>query len=381
LYTGAELWQNDVIGEPFYSGSCSIADHGKVAILSANGYYIAYNLEDGSQAWVGEEMNYPWADAGFGAYSAMSAYGLLFRESMDGIYAYNWTNGHIEWKYEAPARSPYETPFTAGNNSRTVMPFYSFGVGGIIADGKFFTWNYEHTESWPVTRGWTLHAIDVFTGEAVWTMLGAQIPYAIADGYLIAGNTYDGYLYCYGKGETETTVSGPKSAVPSGTAVTITGSVLDMSPAQPGTPAVSTDSMPLQMEYLHMDMPIDGIWHNESITGVPVTLTAIHEDRVTVDNFVATTSGYTGTFGASWTPTKEGLYEVIASFETTEAYGSSVASTWVTVGPAPSADTGPDVEPDGTHPMFSTEAVIVIAVIVIAALAIIAYLVMRKPNK
>jgi len=343
LYTGEQLWTKDVMGEPLYSGSCSLADHGKVAILSAKGYYMAYNLATGTLAWKGEKMDYPWAQAGFGAYSAMSAYGMIFRESMDGVYAYNWTNGKIVWKYTAPAKSVYETPFTE-KNVATVMPFYSFGVGGIIADGKFFTWNYEHTESWPVTRGWSIHAIDVFTGEAVWDMMGCMTPYAIADGYLVAGNAYDGYVNCFGKGLSETTVTAPDVSVPKGTAFTIKGTVLDLSPAQPGTPCVSADTMDTQMEYLHMQMPINGLWGDEVITGVPVALTAIGSDNSYVDIGTVTTDGYSGTFGLAWTPTKEGTYKIIASFEGDASYGSSSATTYVTVGPAASAST--PVEPE-----------------------------------
>jgi hypothetical protein len=354
LTTGEQLWDTEITDEPMYSPVCTIADHGKVATVSGHGYYVAVDLATGNIAWKGEKMNYPWAAAGFGAYSAMSGYGMLFRESMDGIYAYNWTNGEIVWKYEAIARSQYESPYTAGNNTRTVYPFYSFGGGGLIADGKFYTWNYEHTESYPITRGWSIHAIDVFTGEKVWSMLGTMVPGAIADGYLVASSRYDGYTYCFGKGKTETTVNTPDTAaVPKGTAMTITGSVLDMSPAQLGTPCVSEDSMQTQMEYIHMQMPIDGIWHNETITGVPVTLTAI-KDGTYYDIGTATTSGYYGTFGISWTPPEEGLYEIIASFEGSEGYGSSGDSTWVTVGPAPSPAQPQTEEPTTEAP--TTEA-------------------------
>ncbi|MFC1487032.1 PQQ-binding-like beta-propeller repeat protein [Thermoproteota archaeon] len=345
LWTGEELWEKEVMGEPQYSGSCSIVDHGKVAILSAKGYYLAYDLATGNLAWKGETMDYPWAQAGFGAYSAMSAYGYIFRESMDGVYAYDWDDGSIAWKYEAEAKAVYETPYT-GTEGNTVMPFYSFGVGGIIADGKFFTWNYEHTESWPVTRGWSLHAIDVFTGEAVWDMLGCTTPYAVADGYLVAGNAYLGYVFGYGPGKSETSVTAPTIGVPKGTPIIVTGSVLDMSPAQPGTPCVSVASMDTQMEYLHMQMPIGGLWGDEIIEGVPVMLSAIADDGSYVNIGTVTTEGYSGTFGKSWTPTEEGTYQIIASFEGDSSYASSQAVAWVTVGAEPSP--GPQGEPGPT---------------------------------
>ncbi|MBE3116998.1 PQQ-binding-like beta-propeller repeat protein, partial [Candidatus Bathyarchaeota archaeon] len=225
LSTGEQLW-SIIINEPVYSGLCNIVDHGKVAVLSDHGYYVAIDLATGKEAWKSDKMAYPWASTGFGGYSAMSAYGMLFREAYDGVYAFNWTNGKLVWKYTAPAGSVYETPYT-DENFTTVMPFYSFGVGGQIADGKFFTWNYEHTESWPVTRGWSLHAIDVFTGKGVWNITGCMAPTNIADGYLVATNSYDGYKYVFGKGETTTTITAPDVAVQQGTSIVIKGTVLD----------------------------------------------------------------------------------------------------------------------------------------------------------
>ncbi len=386
LWTGEELWQKEVMGEPQYSGSCSIADHGKVAILSANGYYLAYDLATGNLAWKGEKMDYPWADAGFGAYSAMSAYGMLFRESMDGVYAYNWTNGKIEWKYEAKAKSQYETPYT-GTEGDTVMPFYSFGVGGIIADGKFFTWNYEHTESWPVTRGWSLHAIDVFTGEAVWEMMGCSTPGAIADGYLIAGNAYQGYVYCYGKGLSETTVTASPKIIADGSSVMIEGTVLDLSPAQPGTPCVSKDSMATQMEYLHMQMPIAGLWGDETITGVPVSLDTIDPNGNFIHIGDVTTDGYSGTFGYMWTPEVPGTYEVTATFMGDDSYGSSFAQTYVGVGEAPEPPpepvtpaTEPEVQEDIDRAVNNLMPILygTIAAVVVVALLVVYDIFFRK---
>jgi hypothetical protein len=169
---------------------------------------------------------------------------------------------------------------------------------------------------------------------------------AVADGYLTAANIWDGYQYVFGKGKSETTITAPDLAVPKGTAFTIKGTVLDISPAQPGTPCVSKDSMSTQMEYLHLQRPIDGIWGDQMIEGVPVMLTAIDQDGNYFDIGTTTTSGYYGTYGLSWTPPEEGTYEIVASFTGDESYGSSASSTFVTVGPAPSA--GPQGEPGPT---------------------------------
>jgi len=326
LETGEELWEKTV-PEPTYSFICNIVDHGKVAILSAYGYYIAFDLRTGTQVWKSETMDYPWASAGFGAYSAMSAYGMLFRESMDGVYAFNWTNGKIEWKYEAPA-NPYESPYT-GKDGSTVYPFYSFGVGGIIADGKFYTWNYEHTESWPVTRGWKIHCIDIFTGEGIWNMTGCMTPSAIADGYLTAANRYDGYLYVFGRGKSATSIEASPEILCDGDTVMIKGTVLDLSPAQPNTPCVSKDSMGPWMDYLHMQMPIPA-----DVTGVPVSLDTIDPNG----NFVHigdVTTDMSGMFKKMWTPEITGEYTVFATFMGDDSYGSSYAETAVGVVDAP----------------------------------------------
>jgi hypothetical protein len=350
LTTGAELW-NVSIDEWEYSGSGDYADHGKIAVLTEQGYFVAYNLNNGHFAWKSDVMDYPWDAAGFGAYNVLSAYGLLYRNGYSAIYAFNWDDGSLAWKYTSPAAATYETPYINEDG----LTVYSTNIGGAIADGKYYIYNTEHSASIPITRGWQLHCINATTGEGIWKVgiAGASSKHTsdigpIADGYLtLAGS--DGYTYVFGKGKSETTVSAPQTAVPKGTKMTITGKVLDMSPAQEGTPCVSLESMALQMEYIHKQLPIDGIWHNETITGVPVTLTAIHEDGSSVNIGTATTEGYYGTFGKSWTPDKEGTYEIIASFAGDKSYGSSGDSTFVTVGPAPSA-AEPETEPPTTAP-------------------------------
>lgn len=376
-WTGRLLWTK-IIDEPVYSGVCNIVDHGKVAVLSDRGYYVATDLATGQEAWKSTKMAYPWASTGFGAYSAMSAYGMLYREAYDGVYAFNWTNGNLVWKYTAPAAAPFETPYT-DENFTTVMPFYSFGVGGQIADGKFFTWNYEHTESWPVTRGWSLHAIDVFTGKGVWNLSGSMTPTNIADGYLVATCSYDGYKYVIGKGLSTTTVTAPDIEVPKGTAVVIKGSVLDQSPAQPGTACVSKDSMKTQMDYLHMQLPIDGIWHNTTMTGVPVVLSAIDSNGNPVEIGTATTSAYYGDYEMVWAPPQEGTYKIIASFAGDESYSSSGAATSITVGSVqaqPSTTTQPVTQGVSATEFYTGLAVI--ALIMIIGLAAAVLLLRRK---
>ena len=367
LPTGQMLWDVNTTAIKG-SGGMDLCDHGKFAMFTATdesikpptkgGYYTCWDLATGKQLWESDLLSYP---AGmFGSYNTASGYGMLFRFSYDGVYAIDWDTGKIVWKTSISAWTPFESPYLeseGGNGS------YPTG-GGIVADGKLYAWNEEHSESWPRTRGWEGFCLNATTGELIWKIIGAPVANGIADGYLTAGSSRDGYMYVFGKGKSATTVTAPDVAVPLGTAFTIKGTVLDQSPGQPGTPCVSKDSMETQMEYLHMQMPIDGLWHNETITGVPVTLTAIASDGSVLDLGSATTSGYYGTFEKAWTPPAEGTYKIIATFASDDSYGSSAAATAVTVGPAPAEVVIPEqpTPPDYTLTLLGGFIAVIVAV-------------------
>ena len=187
-------------------------------------------------------------------------------------------------------------------------------------------------------------------------------------------NEYDGYMYVYGKGKSDTTVSAPQTAIPQGTSVLIEGTVLDQSPAQIGTPCVSVDSISTEMEFLHMQYPIDGIHHNVTMTGVPVTLTALDSNGNSINIGIAITDAYYGTFSKTWTPQTEGDYKIIASFAGDDSYGSSGAATALTVAQAPTTTTAAPVQsaPDNTMVIIASALAVIIAVAVVGALLMIA---------
>jgi len=367
LRDGKSLWNKTLPADrnyTNYSPMCVVADHGKIAFLTMGGNWLAYNLADGSLAWQSETMDYPWDACGFGAYATASAYGLFYRFAYSGVYAFNWTNGKIVWKFEAPA-NPYETPYI-DSEGHTV---YSFNGGGWIADGKLFTYNTEHTPTQPLTRGWRLFCLNATTGKNIWNITGSMavgamfgmVSGSMADGYLVTFNSYDGYTYCFGKGKSQTTVTAPDVVVPKGTGVVIKGSVLDMSPAQPGTPCVAKESMTVWMEYLHMQKS-----YPSDVKGVPVTLTAIKSDGKVIDLGTVTTNGYYGTFSYAWTPPDEGTYTIIACFMGDDSYGSSAAATAITVGPAPAEIEIPEYPtPTDYMPMLTALAIAVIIAIII----------------
>jgi hypothetical protein len=183
-------------------------------------------------------------------------------------------------------------------------------------------------------------------------------------------------MYVFGKGKSATTVTAPDVVVPKGSGVVIKGTVLDMSPAQPSTPAVSKDSMATQMEYLNLQMPIDGVGHDIQMTGVPVTLTAIDAGNNVIEIGTVTTSAYYGTFEMAWTPPEEGTYKIVASFTGDDSYGSSAASTAVSVGPAtetPSGNGGgAEAAPDSTMLLYGILAAVVIAIVIgLVAIALV----------
>jgi hypothetical protein len=376
LMTGQSLW-NATLDEPPFSGSAAIADHGKVAVLSAYGYYVAYDLLSGRIAWKSEQFDHPWGT--FAGYNVQSAYGLLFRGTYTGFYAIDWETGKIAWKYEATSLSPYES-FTTGADGDTVLPFRAPSV---VADGKIYAYNMRQSPPKPMGRGWQLHCINATTGEGIWKVMITGSVYntpinqmIVSDGYIVHMGV-DGYTYVFGKGKSVTTITASPKTIAKTASVLIEGKVLDQSPAQPNTPCVSKEAMATQMEYLHKQMPINGIYGNETVTGVPVTLTAIGSDGSVIDIGSTTTNGYYGTFSKAWTPTAEGIYEIIASFLGDDSYGSSEATTSVSVGPAP---TTPEPSPQTTAPDYTMTIVGVgIAIIIAVAVAVaLAVLILRK---
>jgi hypothetical protein len=364
LKTGQMAYNITMDEEPYktadmpYSQPTALSDHGKLAILMRKGYFNVYNSLTGQFLFKTETMDYPWDEPGFGAYDIQSAYGMFYREAYSGIYAFDWETGKIVWKYEAPA-NPYETPYTNANGTTV----YSWYTGGVIADGKLYSWNSEHTATQPITRGWRLHCINATTGKGIWNITGSMSPGAMADGYLTASNSYDGYMYVFGRGKSKTTVETPLTAIPLGQSIVIQGSVLDQSPAQPDTPCVAKESMTGWLEYLHMQK----VCPND-IKGVPVSLDAYDPNGNFVHIGDVTTDGYSGTYGFTWEPEIAGQHLITATFMGDDSYGSSYASSYVTVSeatatPTPAATTF-TMPPFETYIVGATIAIIIAVVLV-----------------
>jgi outer membrane protein assembly factor BamB len=381
LTTGQLLWNiSSGVNTGQFSAGIALADHGKYATRFNDGYWYCWDLSTGNQLWKSELSSWPWGT--FGTYGTTSYGGMIISSNYDCISAIDWDTGKIIWKFEATT-NPYETPYT-GENGTTVNSWHSVAC---VADGKIYTFNAEHSPDQPLKRGWKFQCINATNGDGIWNLAATQagggdgsrvFQGAIADGYVAFSDAYDGYMYVIGKGKSATTIEGPQTEVTLGQDVIITGAVLDKSPGQPDTPCVSKESMTTQMEYLHMQYPIDGIYHNISITGVSVSLDAVDPNGNYVHIGDVTSDGYSGTFGFTWGPEVSGQYTVTATFMGDDSYGSSFATTYVGVTEAPAASSAPtSVSFDAINSNLSM-TVIGGVIAIIIAVAIATLLILRK---
>ena len=123
-------------------------------------------------------------------------------------------------------------------------------------------------------------------------------------------------------------------------------------------------------------MPLTGLWNNETINGVSVSLTAIDSSGAIVDIGTVTTNGYYGTFSKAWNPPKQDTYTIIASFVGDNSYGSSGAATAVTVGPAPQTPEAPQYPVTDLTPMYY--GIAAAAIIIVLAVAVATVLLLKK---
>jgi hypothetical protein len=374
LMTGVTRWSKN-ISEPIFSNTANLADHGKIAVISAKGSCIAFDLKTGAEVWRTTTLDYPWDEPGWGAYSTTSAYGQLFWSAQTGIYAIDWDTGDINWKFEKEA-PPFETPYT-GRDGQTVYPFV---IGSFCADGKLYAYSQEHTPDVPYYRGAPTVCIDVFTGEEIWSIGMSGGIFLRRGGIVVAAEcmtlaTREGVMYTFGKGLSETTVSAPQLPLALGQKALLTGSVLDLSPAQPNTPCVSKESMAAQMEHLHLQVPIGGVHGDVLMVGVPVSLDVIGPNGNSIHLATVTSDGYSGTFAFDgWAPDVAGLYTITATFAGDESYGSSFATTYITV----SADSNATLtnSDDANNTIITVVVCATIAIIV--ALVLVGLWIRRK---
>ncbi|MDR1993047.1 MAG: PQQ-binding-like beta-propeller repeat protein [Nitrososphaerota archaeon] len=269
-----------------------------------------------------------------GSGRAVLAYDYLYTTGYDG-YVRAWAkNGTKVWEWYA-GPSGLDTPYNS-------WPLHGSYTGPTAGDDKVFIINSEHTPLTEMLRGGRVYAINATTGKEIWSISGSQAeanPMGVGWSTLVYLNAYDGKIYCFGNGPSETTVSVPANAIEVGEYFTITGTVLDMSPGQEGVAAVSDENQAIWMEYLHMQQP-----KPTNATGVTVKLTAVDPNKNTI-SIGETTTDLNGVYGLTWTPEVPGLYQVIATFEGSGSYGSSTATTYLSAVQASVSATEPTLQP------------------------------------
>ncbi len=337
--------------------------------------WIGYDIYTGNKLW----ETAPEADFNpFGYYSFPSlihtesitiAEGKLFTGGYTGaVFCYDLKTGQQLWRYE-------------DYTGRTVFPYFTLMLGP-VADGKIYVGTHEHSADTPLFKGNKVRALDIDTGEEIWSMYGWAHPYtfAIADGTMIYWNNYDHQVYAIAKGPTALKVEAPTFATKLGDSIIIRGTVTDISPGTKqleqslrfpeGVPAVSDESQSKWMEYVYMQKA-----RPTNATGVPVTLSVVDSNGNYREIGNTTTSD--GFFTLNWKPDIEGQYVVYASFYGSESYWPSHAMTSFAVDPAPPTPTpAPPQQPSmaDTYILPGIAAIIVVIAIGFAA----TILVLRK---
>ena len=265
------------------------------------------------------------------------------------IYAFDVTNGQLVWKFNS-GNSGLETPYSS----------WPMGAGPIVAGGVVYCGIGEHSPTNPLYRGGKLFALDANSGNKLWEMNGWISIQAIADGYLVGHNLYDNRMYCIGKGPSAIEVSTSQNPVAKGSATVIQGKVTDRSSGQPSTPAIADADMGAWMAYKHQQQTLPANLH-----GVPVKLQAISPDGATTDIATVNSNGY-GIFAYEWTPTKAGMYTIVATFQGTDSYGSSQAATYLSVGSSSSTNSGTTSGTGNDSAIFIAIAAVALIIAVIA---------------
>jgi hypothetical protein len=331
-----------------------------------------YSLDDGTLVWSEDVPDRPIQY--YSARQGFPAYGNFYISGYGGeIFAYSTANGTLLWEYNN-TDSGMDTPWG-------LIPIHISAV----ADGVVYAFSGEHSPNIPLYKGYRVRAVDAFTGEELWTLLGwsasglgtTLAPIAIADGYLVYLNAYDGQIYSIGKGPSATTVSaGPKTSV-EGSSVLVEGMVIDTAAGTKqneqaarfpnGVPAVSDEIMSEWMEYVYMQQP-----RPANVTGVEVVVSVLDPNNNCYEVGRAT-SDASGFYSVAFTPPVPGKYTIIATFAGSKAYYGSQAETAINVEDAPAATPPPTPTPASVADMYFLPATagIIVAIVVIGLIIIL----------
>jgi hypothetical protein len=373
MKTGNQLWiQNRTTAK----GATAFSLMGRIA----DGVYTEY--DKGALQWRGfsiytgqpiwgptAPLQNPWDSQ---PYAPTSAYGNLYTRTMAGVHALDLKTGKILWDF-------YPDP--SGNNFPG-MPTYPMLAGEItIADGKIFA-PTGNSHGDPLFRGARLYAINATDGKQIWNINGfflSTLP--VADGYLVGHNGYDDQIYCFGKGQTATTIVTSPEVSMQGSSILIQGMVTDESSGTKntdrialfpnGVPAIADENMSPWMEYVYQQQP-----KPTNATGVPVILSVVDANG-NYREIGTTTSDLNGFYSYQWTPDIEGKYTVTAAFTGSESYWPSQSTTAFAVEPtAPTPTPSPAIQSIADQYFVPAIAGIIVAIAIVGA--VLTLLLLRK---
>jgi hypothetical protein len=330
---------------------------------SEHSTWHCYSMITGNQLWesdscVSSDQSTWWA----GTWTVYTSYtndnDNFYVTLSDGtVAAFSLTDGHQVWRSK---------PIPSTEYTNNAVPFVE---GEVLVGGNIYVYagysiSYQIN---PLPRFNMLCCINATTGDRIFALPGGIFPTAAAYGYVLGTSLSDGCQYCVGKGQTSTAVTAQQQV---GGSVLIQGSVLDLSAAQPNTPAISDADMSQWMDYMQFQ---NATLLNSppNCKGVPVQLSAVSSSGTSV-NIGTVTSDGGGHFAYQWSPTTAGLYTVYATFAGTNSYFQSYADTSATVAIAatPETPTSPVTQPDNTMLLYGILVAVIIA-IVLALLAIV----------
>jgi outer membrane protein assembly factor BamB len=360
--TGDLVWNFTGTGDPkdtFYTNP--VITNGLIIMSTTPGnHVIAINAATGKYEWT-------FTTEGSFVQCIAAGYGNIYVTggSENKIYCIN-ASGSLLWSYIAPGIVDFN-PVEVANGAIYAVSA-SMTIPGFAISGTY--------------SGYTL-CINATTGKEIWRSL---TPTACTDVWVADGNLYtngfNDYVFCWGAGPTTTAISAASTYISSGQAITLSGSVTDISP--------------FSQEHPNLQSPMVG--------GVPVVLSYVKDGAWT--DFATVNTNSDGTFIYSWTPPSAGNYKVVARFEGNDAYYWSSAQQIVQVNQAtPQTSTSsPASASPGTSPIISgslsasvspsgqvesptstgtasMSIYIAIAVVVVVLAVIAAALVLRKRSK
>jgi len=327
--TGALLWGPINHTLPMFEDISLVAAGEGVYVLHNKDMNEAwgYSLLDGSNLWGPVKLpGNAWSTI---TRSGDIAYGKVFIWDFGGFCnALNLQTGEIEWTWTR-GDAGLDTPYGS----------YELWYNNAIADGKIILSEGKMYDP-PLHPSKTV-AINVTTGETIWTLTGwtgRNCP-IVADGHIILWNSQDAKIYSIGKGPTATTVTAGTKVSKLGSSVLIEGTVMDVSAGSQqegvverfsnGLPVADDSCMDDWMSYVYMQQICP-----ENFMGVTVKITG-YDPNGNYQDYGTTMTDSNGNYALAIEPEVEGTYWLAATFEGSGSYWQSTASTYVTVDPAP----------------------------------------------